>query len=273
MALCVERKKRLRESHHRTRERGVPMHLRKVCLFPERYPARGCYPFNQTVFLQTRCIEFESPVTFFVGENGTGKSTLLEAISLQCNIHIWRGMQRRRFQFNAYEKDLFRYLSVEWTQGPVAGSFFSSEIFRSFAESLDDWATSDPGILTYFGGKSLLTQSHGQSLLSFFKARYRIKGLYLLDEPETALSPRSQLGFVRLLKAMADLGHAQFLIASHSPILLACPGAEILSFDSAPVGRIQYEETEHYRVYRAFMEDRRRYLEDDPLSPVSGKAS
>ena len=106
-----------------------------------------------------------------------------------------------------------------------------------------------------------MTQSHGQSLMSFFRTRYRIKGLYLLDEPETALSPKTQVGLLNILQEMSQAGHAQFIIATHSPILLACPGAEIYSFDSSPVTQIEYEETEHYQIYKNFMEDRKQYIE------------
>jgi len=104
-----------------------------------------------------------------------------------------------------------------------------------------------------------MTQSHGQSLMSFFKARYRFKGLYLLDEPETALSPRSQLELLQLLKKLGAAGHAQFIIASHSPILLACPDATIYSFDDIPIKKIAYRDTEHYRVFRDFMADPDKY--------------
>lgn len=235
------------------------MHVKRVRLFPGRYPTTEHYPFNLPVFHHTRTITFRSPVTFFVGENGTGKSTLLEALSYTCGIHIWRGLERTPFQVNLYEKELHKYISVEWTDGVVPGSFFASEIFRYFAESLDEWAAADPGLLDYFGGKSLVTQSHGQSLLSFFKARYKIKGLYLLDEPETALSPKSQLGLLGLLRDMGRAGHAQFIIATHSPILLACPQSKIYSFDHIPIRVIDYEETEHYKIYRGFMEDRNKY--------------
>lgn len=236
------------------------MHLRRVNLFPERYPTTEHYPFNLPVFRHTRTITFSSPVTFFVGENGTGKSTLLEALSFKCNIHIWRGVERTRFQVNPYEKELHKFISVEWTDGIVPGSLFASEIFRYFAESLDEWAAASPGVLEYFGGKSLVTQSHGQSLLSFFRARYKIKGLYLLDEPETALSPKSQLDLLELLREMDRAGHAQFIIATHSPILLACPESRIYSFDHIPVKVIDYEETEHYKIYRNFMEDPHKYV-------------
>ena len=114
------------------------------------------------------------------------------------------------------------------------GSFFGSSVFQDFARILDDWASTDPGQLAYFGGKSLLTQSHGQSIMSFFKARYAIKGLYLLDEPETALSPRTQIELLDLLTTMSAAGHAQFIIATHSPILLSCPGARSTASTRSP---------------------------------------
>ncbi|MBN2515463.1 MAG: AAA family ATPase [Deltaproteobacteria bacterium] len=236
------------------------MHLNKISLHPEKYPTDKYYPFNLKVFHQTKSMVFTSPVTFFVGENGTGKSTLLEAICIRCQIHIWRYNERTRFENNPYEKTFFRYLTVEWTDGQVPGSYFSSDIFRDFAQSLDEWAAADPGMLKYFGGKSLMTQSHGQSIMSLFKARYKIKGLYFLDEPETALSPRSQVQLLQLLEGMSRAGHAQFIIATHSPILLACPEATICSFDHIPVKTIKYEETEHYQIYKEFMENRTKYI-------------
>lgn len=236
------------------------MHLKSVTLFPEKYPTTQYYPFNQPIFHHTKRVVFSSPVTIFVGENGTGKSTLLEAVSHKCGIHIWQGIERARFEVNPYEERLHRYIEVEWKDEKVPGSFFASDLFQNFAHLLDEWAADDPGMLRYFGGKSLVTQSHGQSLMSLFRTRYRIKGLYLLDEPETALSPKSQLGLLKVLQEMSQAGHAQFILATHSPILLACPGATIYSFDSIPVEPIAYEETEHYQVYKNFLEDRERYI-------------
>ena len=119
-----------------------------------------------------------------------------------------------------------------------------------------------PEYLEYFGGESLITKSHGQSLMSLFRNRYKIKGLYFLDEPETALSPKSQLELLTILSDMSKAGHAQFIIATHSPILLACPGADIYSFDQKPVKRIRYEETEHYQIYKDFMQNQDPYLPD-----------
>ena len=138
----------------------------------------------------------------------------------------------------------------------VPGSFFGSDIFRDFTNILDEWAASDPGQLKYFGGKSLVTQSHGQSMMSFFHSRYQIRGIYFLDEPETALSPRSQLELLEIIGENSQAGHAQFIIATHSPILLACEGARIYSFDHVPVRVIEYEETEHYQVYKKFLMER-----------------
>lgn len=238
------------------------MHVKKVELFPESFPTIEYYPFNLDLFYQTRDIEFNSPVTFFIGENGTGKSTLLEAIAHKCNIHIWRHEVKTRFETNPYEEQLYRFINIEWTNGSVPGSFFGSDVFRDFSQYLDEWAEADPRILKYFGGKSLVTQSHGQSFMSFFSARYRIKGLYLMDEPETALSPKSQLQLLKVITEESKDGHAQFIIATHSPILMACPGAEIYSFDISPVKIVDYEDTEHYQIYKGFIGDRGRYIKN-----------
>jgi predicted ATPase len=163
---------------------------------------------------------------------------------------------------NHYEEWLFLYLEAVWTDGVVPGSFFSSQIFRNFAQLVDVWEADNPGQIDYFGGKSLLTQSHGQSIMSFFRSRYKIKGLYLLDEPETALSPKTQLELLKLLREMSRLGHAQFIIATHSPILLSCPGSVIYSFDHTSVKVIRYEDTDHYHIYKDFMKNPGRYLKE-----------
>ncbi len=236
------------------------MHIRGINFLREEYPTDSYYPFNLETFQKTRSLELKTPVTLFVGENGSGKSTLLRAIADRCGIHIWQTIETSRFEINPYERLLWRYIDVEWAGEYVSGSFFSSEMFYDFARNLDEWAVSDPETLRYFGGKSLMTQSHGQSLMSFFGARYRIKGLYLMDEPETALSPRTQLDLLNLLEETGKAGHAQFIVATHSPILLACSQATIFTFDQVPIGEIDYEDTEHYRVYRDFMKEMERKL-------------
>jgi predicted ATPase len=240
------------------------MHLSEVKIYPEKFPATDLYPFNLEVFHRKTTLCLNSPVTFFIGENGTGKSTLLEAIADKCGIYSWQGIEKRRFNKSPYERDFYRVISIQWTNGMVPGSLFSSRVFRNFAKVLDEWASSDPKILDYFGGKSLMNQSHGQSLMSFFNSRFKIKGLYLLDEPETALSPKSQLELLRILNVMGSAGHAQFIVATHSPILLACPGASIYSFDQSLILPLAYEQTDYYRIYKRFMEDRKAFLEPQP---------
>jgi len=226
------------------------MHLSRVDLHSESFPNHEAYPFTLEAIRRTSHVVCESPITFFVGENGTGKSTLLRALSRACGIHIWANPDCQEARGNPYAAELHRHLEVTWTNGPVPGSFFSSEHFRYFSERVEDWSGSDPALLEHFGGKSLLAQSHGESLLSFFTSRYRIKGLYLLDEPDTALSPRRLLELMRLLDEMAQAGHAQFIIATHSPILLTCPGSVVFSFDHAPIREVPYQETGHYRIFR-----------------------
>ena len=238
------------------------MHISHVTVHSDKFPTTEHYPFTLKVFHQETTLYFETPVTFFMGENGTGKSTLLEAIADKCKIYSWQGVARMRYNKSPYERDLYKVITVNRTNGSVPGSFFSSRMFRNFAKVLDEWATSDPKILDYFGGKSLMAQSHGQSLMSFFGSRFKIKGIYLLDEPETALSPKSQLELLRILNAMGKAGHAQFIIATHSPILLACPGSVIYSFDHHPIRPMAYEETDYYRIYKAFMTDKRAFLDE-----------
>jgi predicted ATPase len=236
------------------------MHLKEIIINQNKFPTLNHYPFNLHIFQNTKKIQFDSNVTFLAGENGTGKTTLLQALSQKCGIYIWCQNERPRLQKNPYEKKLYKAIDIVWHESSVPGTFFSSENFRNFGQILDEWAVADPGILNYFGGKSLLTQSHGQSLISFFRARFKIKGLYFMDEPETALSPKSQLELLKILDKMSSKGHAQFIIATHSPVLLACPGADIYNFNDTPVTKIDYENTEYYTFFKKFMENRNQYL-------------
>jgi predicted ATPase len=232
------------------------MHLQNITLLSSKYPETDVYPFNVPALKNTESLVLATPVTLFAGENGSGKSTLLRAIALACGIHIWQETGRTRYDHNPYEDKLGEYLSIEWADGKVPGSFFGSESFNHFRQVVDEWSAADPGQLNYFGGKSLMTQSHGESLMSFFSARYQIRGIYLLDEPETALSPRNQIRLLELLKRAGCEGRAQFILATHSPILLSCPGAVIYNFDQTPIRPIRYEDTEHYQIYKKFLESR-----------------
>lgn len=237
------------------------MHLNRITLNIAAFPTREHYPFNLPIFQNTHQLEFNTPITFFIGENGTGKSTLLEGITKASGIHIWRNPEGLRYQRNPYEKAFFYFVRLYWTNGKVPGSYFSSETYRYFTEVVDEWAVSEASQLDYFGGKSLVTQSHGQSLMSYFRSRYKIRGLYLLDEPETALSPRSQLELLRILCEMSQAGHAQFIIATHSPILMSCLGATIYCFNNQVIQQLAYEQTEHYKVYHDFINNPGKYLQ------------
>ena len=146
-----------------TNEGTSVLHLKEIRLKSDQFPTKDHYPFNLDVLCKTPKIEFSSPVTFFVGENGSGKSTLLEALARRCEIYIWRGEERTRAVINHYEECLFLYLEAIWADDIVPGSFFSSQIFRNFAQLVDIWETDNPGQIDYFGGKSLLTQAVGSS--------------------------------------------------------------------------------------------------------------
>jgi predicted ATPase len=237
------------------------MYITRVQINSENYPTDRCYPFNVPTLRESPVLEFKSLVVFFVGENGSGKSTLLEAITRKCGIHIWDKPKRHLAHENPYETRLADYITVTWANGRVPGSLFRAETFREFADFLDDVALCDPGRLKYHGGRILNVLSHGEGILSYFSGRYGVRGLYLLDEPESALSPASQVKFLRLLQRLEATGHAQFIIATHSPILLAYPGAQIYSFDSSHVEEMNYEDTMHYRVYKQFFEDRSVFLQ------------
>lgn len=236
------------------------MHLIKVRIHSESYPTDRLYPFNLPILRETPELTFRKPVAFFVGENGTGKSTLLEAMTRRCGIHIWDKPRRHLAHNNPYETSLADYISVTWANGSVPGSLFRAETFRDFADFLDDVALCDPGRLKYHGGRLLNTLSHGEAILSYFSGRYHIKGLYFLDEPESALSPASQVRFLKILQQLEAGGHAQFIMATHSPILLAYPGAQIFSFDAPRIEEVAYEETMHYRLYKQFFTDRSVFL-------------
>ena len=229
------------------------MHLIGATIQSDRFPESAVYPFNLPVLKGNPAVAFTTPITFFLGENGSGKSTLLRALARACGVHVWNESYRARAHFNPHEDELHRYLDVAWNAGPKPGALFSSETYQHLTLLIDEWASTDPKLLDYFGGKSLVEQSHGESFMAYYRSRYSIEGIYFLDEPETALSPRRQILFLSLLREMAAKGHAQFIIATHSPILLSCAGARLLSFDGPAIREIKYEETDYYRVYRDFL--------------------
>lgn len=236
------------------------MYLTAVKLHNEHYPTDAFYPFNVPVLRTTSQLRFHQPLVFFVGENGSGKSTLLDAITKKCGVQVWDKPKRHVAHQNPYAGHLADFIDVTWGDERVPGSLFRAETFRDLADFLDDVALCDPGRLKYHGGHILNTLSHGEGMLRYLGGRYQLKGLYFLDEPEAALSPASQLKFFRLLQLLGQSGHAQFIIATHSPILLAYPDAQIFSFDGGTIQEKAYEETAHYQIYKQFFTDRSVYL-------------
>ena len=198
-------------------------------------------------------LTFTGNLTFFVGENGSGKSTLLEAIAIACGFNPEGGT--RNYRFSTYDdySGLAKSLHCVGGPKPAWGFFLRAESFYNVASTaMTEY--NDDGKMTDFHA-----QSHGESFLEFIQQGAG-KGLYLLDEPEAALSPQRQLSLLIHLKRMAEAG-SQYIIISHSPILLGIPGARILSFDDGKVHEISYEETESYQITKLFLENREYFLE------------
>jgi predicted ATPase len=215
---------------------------------------RSRHPFDVPAFSRGLDLTFRTAVTFFVGENGSGKSTLLEALAECCGFAAEGGSRDHRREQLVERSELAQTLRLSWMPKVAEGFFMRAESFYNFATYIEQ--VSD---LRAYGGKSLHAQSHGESFLALFANRFE-QGLYILDEPEAALSPQRQLTFLAVIHDLAAAGHAQFLVSTHSPILLAYPGAVILSLDGSEVREIDYRETGHYRVTRDFLNAPERYL-------------
>ncbi|MCR6522655.1 MULTISPECIES: AAA family ATPase [Lysinibacillus] len=226
------------------------MYLKSCKVLQDTIPNKQAYPFNIPSLQDLHELEFPTNVTFFVGENGSGKSTLLEAIADRCDFNTAGGGRQNLYEVHKAESSLGEYIRLSWLPKISNGFFLRSETFYQFASHID--LIEDPRRYNAFGGKSLHHQSHGESFLALFMNRFKGKAIYLLDEPEAALSPTRQLS---LLKIMKDLEHeAQFIIATHSPILLGYPNATIYSFDQGEIESIRYEDTIHYIVTKRFLD-------------------
>ena len=207
-------------------------------------------------------LAFTRPVTFFVGENGTGKSTLLEAIAAAYGFNPEGGTRNFRFSTSASHSALWRSLTLTRRGFPDDGFFLRAESFYNVATNIDqmDQGPSFGGrVIDSYGGVSLHRQSHGESFLALVQNRFGGHGVYLLDEPEAALSPTRLLSLLVLIDDLVR-DASQFIIATHSPILMAFPGAEILQFSEEGIHPVPYRETEHYQVTRRFLEDPERML-------------
>ena len=204
----------------------------------------------------------DADVTILVGENGTGKSTLLEAVAVACGFNPEGGSRNFNFSTNATHSELHKCLRVVRRAYPKDGYFLRAESLYNVAtniEELDRQPAFSPPLVESYGGKSLHHQSHGESFLSLVQNRLGGNGLYLFDEPEAALSPMRQLTLLSEIDRLVKSG-SQLLIATHSPILMAYPGACILELSEQGIRRVEYRETEHYRVTREFLENPERMV-------------
>lgn len=237
------------------------MYLRKVTFLRDDIDS-GEYPFSIPAIENIDQIEFTNKVTFFVGENGTGKSTLLEGIADKCDFNLAGGGRNNTYNVHGSESILGKHLRLSWMPKITNGFFLRAESFYNFATHIDEISREDPRVFGSYGGKSLHHQSHGESFLSLFLNRFNGKAIYLLDEPEAALSPQRQLSLLRIIHDLIKDGDSQFIIATHSPILLGYPDASILSFDDDSIRNIEYEMTDHYQITSYFLKNREKFLKD-----------
>ncbi len=231
-------------------------YLLDVVLQRDRVPSFDEYPFNLDVVRHLTSLEVHPQVTFFVGENGSGKSTLLEAIAVGWGLNAEGGSPNFQFETRKSHSSLHEKLTLNCAPIRPRDSFFlRAETFYNVAtelENLDKGRDDLPKLTNAYGGKSLHEQSHGESFFALFQNRFSGRGLYLLDEPEAALSPKRQMSFLTQLHLLVQAG-SQFLIATHSPIIMAYPDAWIYQIDSNGLTRVAWKDTEHYFITKAFL--------------------
>ncbi len=226
-----------------------------ISLLRDQVPAWDEYPFSVPVIQNLETLDFHPDVTFFIGENGTGKSTLMEAIARMLGFNAEGGTKNSLFSTRDTHSNLCDYLKPGRSfKTPRDGYFLRAESFYNVASYIDD-----TGYEGSYGGKSLHAQSHGESFLSLLTHKVKGNGLYLLDEPEAALSPSRQLSALALIHRLVK-ADSQFIIATHSPIIMAYPNAKIYLFSESRIQEISYEETDHYQVATDFLNHREEML-------------
>jgi len=260
------------------------IHLQAISLKPGAKNRTG-FPFDLPLIKNFDGMDFRSPVTFFVGENGSGKSTLIEAIAAGANSAAIGGDDLARDATLEHARALAKQLKFAWQQKSHRGFFLRAEDFFNFARRLQSMTKELQEIAKGFEsdysgyalglaqgsvlaqrralveryGENLDANSHGESFLKLFQARFVPGGLYLLDEPEAPLSPQRQLAFLAMLKEMVA-ENSQFIIATHSPILMAFPDAVIYSFENQQIREIAYDDVEHVSLTRAFLNNPQSFL-------------
>jgi predicted ATPase len=232
-----------------------PPYLKRLTFIQERVKPDE-FPFSIPAFQRGKLqLEFEHPITIIVGENGTGKSTLLEGIADLCGFNLSGGNRNHMFNREHNEPTIASALRGSWLPKVSRGFFMRAESFFDFGHYLDglppDVSGQDP--LAPYGGRSLHEQSHGESFLALFNNKFKGQAIYILDEPEAALSPRRQLQFLKLMRLLELEGESQMIMATHSPILMAYPRAQLMMFDGRVIRQVSLSETPHYQLMRNFV--------------------
>ncbi|HEY3245507.1 MAG TPA: AAA family ATPase [Phycisphaerae bacterium] len=237
--------------------------LNELSLDRHRIQSFDDYPFALPAVRHLHSLEFHPQVTFFVGENGTGKSTLLEALAVVLDLNPEGGSRSYKFSTRESHSDLFKFIRVKrGIFAPQDRFFLRAESLYNLAseiERLDREAAASRPIIDSYGGRSLHEQSHGESFYAVFMNRFGGRGLYLLDEPEAALSPMRQMGLLVIMHDLIAKG-SQFVIATHSPIILAYPDAWIYGLSEQGIARTAYKDTEHYVITKRFLDSPERML-------------
>jgi predicted ATPase len=252
-------------SSKRKRQTNLPApYLRRVWLDFERIPDRTAYPFCLPFLSDDFELGFDRAITIIVGENGTGKSTLLEGIAVLAGYDEAGGGKGYATVDHSWALEkmggqLAQALRASWLPKITNGWFFRAESFFSVARYLDQMAQEYP-----MGGgppPDFLSHSHGEGFLRFFEERCRKQGIYFFDEPESALSPTRQMEFLKLMRRMEKSGHCQVIMATHSPVLMAYPNAQLLRLTKYGLEPVTIKATDHYRIMREFCDDPAGFVE------------
>jgi predicted ATPase len=241
-----------------------PPFLKRLSFLEERVKADE-FPFTIPAFQRGKLtLDFERPITIIVGENGTGKSTLLEGIAGQCGFNLSGGNRNHLYASDRNSAPFGDVLRLSWLPKVSRGFFLRAESFFNFGHYIDQVHKDHPthGTLEPYGGKSLHEQSHGESFLALFNNKFRSQAIYILDEPEAALSPKRQLQFLKVMRLLELAGESQFIIATHSPILMAYPRAQLLMFDGRVIREAALSETPHYQLTRNFVMNPKAMMEE-----------
>lgn len=227
-------------------------YLKSIELKRENVKSFSNYPFSLPAIKSLSNLQLHPKVTFIVGENGSGKSTILEAIATAYGFNAEGGTKNFNFSSNDTHSELQNYIKlIKGVKRPRDGFFLRAESFYNFATNVEELDRESPGMFASYGGKSLHKQSHGESFFSVFMNRFTGYGLYILDEPEAALSPSRQMSLITRMHKLVE-EKSQFIIATHSPILMAYPDSVIYEIKD-DIRAVKYEETEHYIVMKSFL--------------------